>query len=347
MGWLFCLLMDIKFSIIIPVFNRPDEVDELLRSLVEQDFDESFEVVIIEDGSTDTSEKVIEKYADQLSISYYQKENSGPGDSRNFGMSRAKGNYFIVLDSDCVLPSHYLGEVKRSLQEGYVHCFGGPDAAHSSFSTIQKAINYAMTSFLTTGGIRGKKNSIGKFQPRSFNMGISKEAFDRTAGFGNIHPGEDPDLTFRIWKLGFETRLFENAYVFHKRRIDWGKYYKQVNKFGMVRPILNKWHPETVRLTYWFPTVFMIGLLISLCLSLLGVFWPLYLYGFYFLSIFIDSAVKNKDLQVAVLSVFAALVQFMGYGLGFIKSTILVNFSSKEPEQLFPKLFFKNPEKRA
>lgn len=339
--------MKLNLSIIIPVFNRPDEVDELLQSLAEQDFEGTFEVVIIEDGSTNTSEEVIQRYADQLSISYFQKPNTGPGDSRNFGMKRAKGNYFIVLDSDCVLPPHYLSEVNKSLQNGFVHCFGGPDAAHTSFTTVQKAINYAMTSFLTTGGIRGKKKAVGKFQPRSFNMGISKEAFEKTGGFGNIHPGEDPDLTMRIWNLGFETRLFENAYVFHKRRIDWGKYFKQVNKFGMVRPILNKWHPETASLTYWFPTIFIVGLLVSLCLLLFGIFWPLYLYGLYFLLVFIDSAIKNKNLVVAFLSVFACLVQFTGYGLGFIKSTILVNFSSKEPEQLFPKLFFKNPQKRA
>ncbi|AKA36574.1 glycosyltransferase [Flagellimonas lutaonensis] len=338
--------MDIKLSFIIPVFNRPDEVDELLQSLVEQDFDGEFEVVIIEDGSTETSEGVIGRYIEQLSISYYQKENTGPGDSRNYGMKKAKGNYFIVLDSDCVLPSHYLNTVYKSLQNDFVHCFGGPDAAHSSFTTVQKAINYAMTSFLTTGGIRGKKRAIGKFQPRSFNMGISREAFEKTGGFGNIHPGEDPDLTFRIWKMGYETRLFENAHVFHKRRIDWGKYFKQVNKFGMVRPILNKWHPETAKLTYWFPTIFMIGLLVSLCLSSIGIFWPLYLYGLYFILVFVDSAIKNKSLPVAFLSVFACVVQFTGYGLGFIKSTILVNFSNQEPEQLFPKLFFKNLQKR-
>lgn len=166
------------------------------------------------------------------------------------------GDYYIILDSDCILPPGYLKAVDDSLGKEFVHCFGGPDAAHESFSVVQKAINYAMTSFLTTGGIRGNKKSVGKFQPRSFNMGISKEAFEATNGFGFIHPGEDPDLTFRIWKEGYQTKLIPEAYVFHKRRIDWKKFFTQVHKFGKVRPILNKWHPATAKITYWFPTMF-------------------------------------------------------------------------------------------
>ncbi|UJH69332.1 glycosyltransferase [Allomuricauda sp. SCSIO 65647] len=334
--------MELYFSIIIPVFNRPIEVDELLQSLVDQDFDEDFEVVIVEDGSTETATDVIEKYRGRLTIAYFQKENTGPGDSRNYGMKHAKGDYFIILDSDCLLPPHYLGEVNRELHKDFVHCFGGPDTAHKSFTVTQKAINYAMTSTLTTGGIRGNKTAIDKFQPRSFNMGLSKEVFQKTNGFGNIHPGEDPDLTFRVWRLGYGSRLLENAYVFHKRRIDWAKFYKQVNKFGMVRPILNKWHPTTVKLTYWFPTVFVIGLLFSVAITIKGFYEPLALYLLYFSLVFIHSSIKNGSLIVGFLSIYATLIQFIGYGWGFVKSTILVNFSGKQPEELFPKLFFKN-----
>lgn len=255
-------------------------------------------------------------------------------------MQNAKGNYFIILDSDCIIPSQYLVEIEKELQKEFVHCYGGPDAAHESFSLVQKAINYVMTSLFTTGGIRGNKRALGKFQPRSFNMGISKEAFEVTQGFGNIHPGEDPDLTFRIWKAGYTTRLFAKAYVYHKRRIDWAKFYKQVYKFGMVRPILNKWHPTTSKLTYWFPSLFLLGLLLSIPLYGIGYLWPLWFYSMYFIIIFIDAFIKNKNLVIAVLAIYAALIQFTGYGWGFFKSTFLLNFSDSEAEELFPKLFF-------
>nr|WP_299340826.1 glycosyltransferase [Allomuricauda sp.] len=332
--------MDVKLSLIIPVYNRPDEIRELLESLTCQTFKHDYEVVIVEDGSTESSSQVVKEFSN-VPISYYQKPNTGPGDSRNYGMANAKGNYFVILDSDCILPTHYLEEVFQELKKSFVHCFGGPDAADSSFTNVQKAINYVMTSFFTTGGIRGGKKAVGKFQPRSFNMGISKEAFEKTGGFGRIHPGEDPDLTFRIWKAGYTSRLFPNAFVYHKRRIDWNKFFTQVNKFGMVRPILNKWHPKTARLTYWFPTFFMAGLIVSLALVIFGVKLPIAVYGVYFLILFLDSLGRTRSLQIAVLSILAVLIQFSGYGYGFLKSSFLVNFSGKEPETLFPKLFFK------
>jgi glycosyltransferase involved in cell wall biosynthesis len=332
--------MNVSFSFIIPVYNRPNEIKELLESLLRQSYTKPYEIVIVEDGSTLSSEAIVSEYNDTLNISYYQKPNSGPGDSRNYGMGKAKGNYYIILDSDCIIPPQYLLEVEKSLANEFVHCFGGPDAAHASFTTVQKAINYAMTSFLTTGGIRGKKGAVNKFQPRSFNMGISKKAFETVGGFGNIHPGEDPDLTIRIWNKGFETKLIPEAFVYHKRRIDWNKFFIQVNKFGMVRPILNKWHPETAKLTYWFPTVFMIGLLISFVLLIWKIWLPLLLYGLYFLVLFMDALLKNKSLLVSTLALFAVIVQFTGYGYGFLKSTIYTNFSNKSPEKLFPKLFF-------
>ncbi|MDP5060813.1 MAG: glycosyltransferase [Maribacter sp.] len=333
--------MNLSFSFIIPVYNRPNEIKELLDSLRLQTYDKTFEVVIVEDGSTISSEEVIGGYVDSLAISYYKKPNSGPGDSRNYGMGRAEGNYFIVLDSDCILPPQYLVEAEKSLQEDYVHCYGGPDAAHESFSTVQKAINYAMTSFLTTGGIRGGKKAVDKFQPRSFNMGISKEAFENVGGYGNIHPGEDPDLTIRIWNKGYRTKLISEAFVYHKRRIDWNKFYIQVNKFGMVRPILNKWHPETKKITYWFPTVFCLGLLFSVVFGLAGYMFPLYIYALYFLLLFIDALRKTSDLKVSLLSLMATVIQFFGYGYGFLKSTLYINSSSKRPEEIFPKLFFR------
>ncbi len=224
--------MKLNFSFIVPVYNRPNEIDELLHSLSNLIGDIPFEVVIIEDGSTITSKAVVEKFITTLNISYYFKANSGPGDSRNFGMRKAKGNYFIILDSDCILPKQYLKKVLKSLTENFVDCFGGPDAAHKDFTTLQKAIDFSMTSFITTGGIRGSKHAVNRFQPRSFNMGLSKAAFEASKGFGNIHPGEDPDLTIRLWQLGYQTKLIEDAFVYHKRRISWSKFYTQVYKFG-------------------------------------------------------------------------------------------------------------------
>ncbi len=333
--------MNLYFSFVIPVYNRPNEIHELLVSLTKQTYSKSFEVVIVEDGSTLSSENVVEDFQERLSISYYQKDNSGPGDSRNYGMQRAKGNYFIILDSDCILPPQYLVEAEKTLRDSFVHCYGGPDGAHESFTDVQKAINYAMTSFLTTGGIRGGKKAVDKFQPRSFNMGLSKEVFQKVGGYGNIHPGEDPDLTIRIWNAGYDTKLIPEAFVFHKRRIDWRKFYTQVNKFGLVRPILNKWHPETKKITYWFPTLFCIFFLASIVLLFIGFRLPIMFLGFYFGVLFIDALLKNKSFYIALLSIWAVCIQFAGYGYGFIKSTVKIIFSNKDVEMLFPALFFK------
>ncbi len=329
------------FSLIIPVYNRPDEVDELLQSLSSSEYTKPFEVVLVEDGSTIPCLEIAEKYSNKLKISYYFKENSGPGASRNFGMEKAQGDYFIIFDSDCIIPSTYLLEVEKALNDNYVDCFGGPDRALDSFSDIQKAINFAMTSFLTTGGIRGGSEKIGKFQPRSFNMGLSKKAFEVSNGFGNIHPGEDPDLTIRLWNLGFETRLFSDAYVYHKRRIDWEKFSIQVNKFGKARPILNSWYPKYSKITFFFPTIFIIGLVVAAFLMLINHDWLLQLYFVYFVFIFLVSTFKNKSLKIGALSVVAVWKQFYGYGVGFLESFIKVIVLRKKPQEAFPNLFFR------
>ncbi|MBX2966150.1 MAG: glycosyltransferase family 2 protein [Cyclobacteriaceae bacterium] len=332
--------MATKFSIIVPVFNRPNEVDELLESLTHQTYTD-FEVVIVEDGSAQSSDKVVEKFSDTLSISYYFKPNTGPGDSRNYGMRKAKGNYFIILDSDCILPPNYMQEVHTALSNDYVDCFGGEDAASDSFTDVQKAINFTMTSVLTTGGVRGSSEKLGKFQPRSFNMGISKKAFEASAGFGKIHPGEDPDLSMRLWKLGFQTRLFNNVYVFHKRRIDWSKFKTQVNKFGKARPILDSWHPEYRRITFWFPTLFLAGFIFSVCVALTGYPHVLWMYFLYFLMCFLISTFQNKSVSIGFLSVYAVAIQFWGYGTGFLLSFWNISVLNKKPQEAFPELFFR------
>lgn len=329
------------YSFIIPVYNRPDETDELLASLAKQTFQGPFEVVIVEDGSTIDSRFVVEKYQDQLDIAYYYKSNSGPGDSRNYGMTKAKGEYYIILDSDCIIPQGYLATVDHYLNEHYVDCFGGPDEALSSFTPVQKAINFSMTSFLTTGGIRGGSERLSKFQPRSFNMGISKKAYQASGGFGKIHPGEDPDLTIRLWNLGFDTQLFPKAYVYHKRRIDWKKFYTQVHKFGKARPILNQRYPQYAKMTYWFPSLFIGGLFISLLLLFVGFCSVFSLYLFYFFSVFVISLLKEKSFKVSFLSICAVFVQFYGYGTGFVKSNYILYVLRKKAEEGLPEMFFK------
>lgn len=329
------------FSLIIPVYNRPDEIEELLESLTLQTYANVYEVVVIEDGSSIPCDGIVARFADRLTISYYNKPNSGPGDSRNYGMKVAKGNYFLIFDSDCVIPPHYLQSVADNLTANYTDCFGGPDGALNSFSDVQKAINFAMTSFLTTGGVRGKSEKIAKFQPRSFNMGISKEAFIGSGGFGNIHPGEDPDLSIRLWKLGYSTRLFADSYVYHKRRIDWVKFYKQVNKFGKARPILDKWHPEYKKITFLFPSLFIIGLAGSLFLVLIHINLFLYLYILYFVLVFVMSLIKNKSAKVGLLSVIAVFIQFQGYGTGYLKAFTKIHLLKEKPQNAFPELFFR------
>jgi glycosyltransferase involved in cell wall biosynthesis len=332
------------FSIIVPVFNRPDEICLFLDSIKLQVYEQDFEVIIVEDGSTLSCKTVIEDFKNDIDIQYFYKPNSGPGDSRNYGMRRAKGDYFLIFDSDCELPSHYFQTVASALQSNFVDCFGGPDAALSNYSNIQKAINFAMTSFLTTGGIRGGSEKLDKFQPRSFNMGISKNAFLKSGGFRNIHPGEDPDLSIRLWNLGFKTKLIKNAFVYHRRRIDWKKFYTQVNKFGIARPILDFWHPGFRTFIFTFPSLFLIVFSVAIVLFSIGYSFFIKCFFFYFLLIFFASLVQNQSLQVAILSVFAVAIQFFGYGMGYLKSFFFIFILKNKPESAFPNLFFKQNE---
>ncbi|PTX07722.1 GT2 family glycosyltransferase [Capnocytophaga leadbetteri] len=329
-----------QYSFIIPVYNRPDELDELLRSLAGQTYTADFEVVVIEDGSTISSESICQQYQSSLSITYLAKPNTGPGDSRNYGMRHAKYDYFLILDSDCLLPPHYLEAVDDYLQAHYVDCFGGADTADEHFTKVQKAINYTMTSFFTTGGIRGSARGVQRFEPRSFNMGLSRAAFEATGGFGKIHPGEDPDLVIRLWGKGFETAFIPEAFVFHKRRISWQKFQKQVSKFGQTRAILNHWHPHTRKITFWLPTCFALGLCGAILLALCGSIGALLVYLCYFVLIAWDSARENGSIQIGLMSVWAVLVQFFSYGFSFLWATLKIFLIKKPMEVLFPKLFF-------
>jgi len=329
----------LRFSIIIPVYNRPEELGELLQSIYVQDKERKTEIIVVEDGSEKRSSSVVSTYDNLLNIKYCFKKNSGPGDSRNYGMERASGDYFILLDSDCILPDNYMSIVNNTLEKEYVDAFGGPDAAHSSFTNWQKAINYSMTSFLTTGGLRSEESAKKKFQLRSFNMGISKKAFVLTGGFSKQRIGEDIDLNFKLLEKGCKTRLIKEAFVYHKRRTSLQDFFKQTRNFGAARPILNKMHPGSAKLSYWLPSFFVLGLLSSLVIWYFGSLLGFLIYGLYFLAISIDSFVKNKSIAIALSSVLAAFIQFSGYGSGFLRSVYKLYFQRKGIKEAFPGMF--------
>ena len=307
-----------KYSFIIPVYNRPDEVDELLDSLTRQTF-RNFEVVVVEDGSVVPCKDIVDKYADRLSIHYYNKANSGPGQTRNYGVDRANGEYMLILDSDCILPEKYLEAVEAELQRQKADAFGGPDRAHESFTDVQKAINYAMTSFFTTGGIRGGKKKLDKFYPRSFNMGVRKDVYQALGGFSKMRFGEDIDFSIRIFKGGYQCRLFTEAWVWHKRRTDLKKFFKQVHNSGIARINLYKKYPESLKLVHMLPALFTLGVVF---LFLASLFWggSLSLLFLFALIVFVDASMQNKSLKIGLLAIAASFIQLTGYGTGFLRA---------------------------
>lgn len=331
-----------RYSFIVPVYNRPDEVDELLQSLTKQTCGD-FEVLVVEDGSSVPCKYVVEKYRTLLDVHYFNKPNSGPGQTRNFGAERSKGEYLLILDSDCVLPQGYLAAVDEELRLRPADAFGGPDCAHSSFSPIQKAINYAMTSFLTTGGIRGGKKKMDKFFPRSFNMGVRADVYKSLGGFSDMRFGEDIDFSIRVLKGGYVSRLFSKAWVWHKRRSNFRKFFKQVYNSGIARINLYKKYPDSLKIVHLLPAVFTIGVVflllvffsglillgitllqdiipgdgkmqIAMALMCIGIL-PLLLFS---LLVFVDASVQNKSVKIGILSTIASFIQLVGYGTGFL-----------------------------
>lgn len=328
-----------RYSFIIPVYNRPDEVDELLESLTRQT-DKDFEVVVVEDGSSVPCKDVVDKYASLLDIHYYNKPNSGPGQTRNYGAERSRGEYLIILDSDCILPEGYLAAVETELQHEPADAFGGPDRAHESFTDVQKAINYAMTSFFTTGGIRGGKKKMDKFYPRSFNMGVKSDVYQALGGFSKMRFGEDIDFSIRIFKGGYACRLFPEAWVWHKRRTDLKKFFKQVHNSGIARINLYKKYPESLKLVHLLPAVFTLGVVFLLLCSLVCV-WSLSLLMLFALVIGIDAAVQNRSLKIGLLSIAASFVQLTGYGSGFLRAWWKRCVCGKDEFSAFQKNFYK------
>lgn len=355
-----------RYSVIIPVYNRPDEVDELLQSLMRQTYTD-FEVVIVEDGSAIPCKDVVDKYVTSMNIRYYSKSNSGPGQSRNYGAERSHGEYLIILDSDCILPPDYFKAIENELMNDPADAFGGPDRAHDSFTDTQKAINYSMTSFFTTGGIRGGKKKMDKFYPRSFNMGIRAEVYKALGGFSDMRFGEDIDFSIRIFKGGYSCRLFPEAWVWHKRRTDMRKFFKQVHNSGIARINLYKKYPESLKLVHLLPAVFTVGVALLLLIILAGIYFlaftlftpdaasynllhplgiwfclagllPLLLFS---VLIFIDSSVRNKSLKIGAVSIISSFIQLTGYGSGFLIAWWKRCVKGKDSFSAFEKSFYK------
>lgn len=337
-----------KYSIIIPVYNRPEETKELLESLSKQTF-QDFEILVVEDGSTVRCKDVVTTFQERLNLLYLEKPNSGPGESRNYGVAHSHGEYIIVLDSDVVLPPSYLSEVDAELKREDADAFGGPDRAHESFSPTQKAINYAMTSFFTTGGIRGGKKKMDKFYPRSFNMGIRRETYLRLGGFGKMRFGEDIDFSLRLYEAGCRCRLFPEAWVWHKRRTDLRKFFRQVSNSGIARIHLMKRHPGSLKLVHALPAVFTIGTLFLCALAILSMILGATSFAFISISplilfsalIFTHASIQNKSFLVGCISIGASFVQLLGYGSGFIFALWRCCILRKGEFEVFHDTFYK------
>jgi len=313
-----------RYSVIVPVYNRPQEVAELLESLTRQTFAD-FEVILVEDGSTDTCEEVVARYAEKLALRYFRKPNSGPGPARNFGYQRALGEYLVVFDSDCVIPPRYFEVVEEFLSKNPLDAWGGPDQGHEDFTPIQRAVAHTMSSFLTTGGIRGGKQRIGSFQPRSFNMGISREVFQKTGGFRFDRFAEDIEFSIRMKNAGFRVALIADAFVFHRRRTNLKQFFTQVANFGKGRVQVGREHPGEVKLAHWFPVFFFLGLAVALMMPLFNLFLAKVLsltYLLYLLAIGVQTLFVTRSLKVAMLSIPAAVVQLSGYCYGFLNEKL-------------------------
>ncbi len=263
---------NIKYSLIIPVFNRPEEIEDVLSCLVKQTYT-NFEIIIAESGSTNTSESVVNSYKDRLDARWFMYKNDGQGFTRNFGMTKATGDYFIILDSDILLDDNYIESVNNHLQTNWLDAFGGPDRYHESFTNTQKAIDHVMTSLFTTGGIRGNKKHVGKFYPRSFNMGFSREVYNKTLGYKWPFFGEDIELSRRIMENGFSTGLIAEAHVYHKRKTSLVGHWKQMNFFGRARINIYKAFPDTLKVTHFFPALFTFGIILLLSVFTLNIVW--------------------------------------------------------------------------
>lgn len=310
-----------KFSVVIPVFNRAEELEELLESLAAQAYND-FEVIVVDDGSPQPCDKVVDAFRDRLRMKYYYKQNEGPGPARNLGLRNASGEYLIMFDSDCLLPPGYFEMVHAAQEKHRYDVWGGPDRERDDFTPLQRAMGITMSTFLTTGGIRGGRSRPAIFQPRSFNMGMTRSAFEKTGGFVFTRLAEDIELSIRARKAGLKVGLIQNAFVYHKRRNSLAAFFRQVYCFGQGRVRVGKTHPGEVKATHWLPVLFLLGIcaMIVSPFFLSGLFVAMVtLYLAYAIAILVVSLRRSGRIVIGLLSVPAAFVQLCGYGLGFLR----------------------------
>lgn len=308
------------FSVIVPVYNRIDEVRDLLESLSQQT-SKNFEAIFVEDGSTLPCGEVVKQYEGIIDVSYYYKENEGRSIARNYGIEHARGDYFIFFDSDCVIPPDYFAILEEELKHDFVPCFGGPDAAHDSFTDVQKAINFSMTAFLTTGGIRGGKVQMEKFVPRSFNMGYSREVWTKVGGFREMF-SEDIDMSTRIRQAGFNIRLIRAAFVYHKRRVNLRLFARQTHVFGMSRITLKLLYPDSLKLVHCLPAVFVLGVATLIGLAIFWHWWAILPLVLYIALLWFTAIISTRSLKISALAIITSFIQLGSYGTGFIKSFV-------------------------
>lgn len=322
-----------KFALISPTFKRPDEVTEFLDSLRKLDYPkDKFEIILGDGTPGDELRPLIYPYQKDLPLKIYYEEFLPVSNARNRAAELSTAQFFIFLDSDCIIPEGYLKAVEFFLDaHPQINLFGGPDAASEDFTDLQKAISFSMTSFLTTGGIRGGSSSVTTYHPRGFNMGISAELFNKVGGYDeNFVCGEDVELSMRLIKAGAKSAFIEEAHVFHKRRTSIKQFRRQVFRFGAARPLLAKAHPGNLKITHLFPLAFTVYRHVSAILFLLVFYFnlsvlslPFAMYVLYMVAVFF-SALKKEGLSVALLAVQTTNTMNAGYGIGFLRNYLEV-----------------------
>lgn len=343
-------MTDYLFSVIIPTFNRRDEVHDLLISLQKQTFDhQRFEVIIVDDGSTDGTNHLVESMRSSVDfrLRFFQQDHAGPGLARNLGMTQAAGEYFLFIDSDCLADERWLEGLANAIEQEQPLAFGGPDGVLPEFSPLQKAIDYAMTSFLTTGGMRGHtRKRLAKFYPRSYNMGIHRSIFAKLGGMNNLRHGQDLEFSRRIVASGAKVIYIPAAIVYHKRRTSLQKFFRQIFNWGVARINLTKIDQAILEPLHFMPAV---GADTFIVLTILAPFCRICRYlwllssgaGLLILGVIvIDAYRRYRQVKPALLAPLVALTQVFAYGFGFTAAYIWRIILGKEEFTGFVKRYY-------
>ncbi len=323
------MINDIFISVITPSYNRASELEHLMRSISAQSIDHNlFELIISDDGSTDDTEALINSWQEKasFSIKYISQENKGPGAARNHGLEKSIGELILFIDSDCEAHPKWIETIVDEYHKSEFDACGGPDGGKKDFTLLQKAIDYSMTSFFTTGGMRGhSEKMISKFYPRTHNMGVKRDKYEAVGGFGNLRHGQDIEFSHRIRTSGGKIRFIKNALVYHRRRTSLRQFIKQVFNWGVARINLGKIDTAMLEPVHFLPSLsILLSLFIILIIYQLD--WgisEIFLLFFSPLSIIcLLGALNKKDLRVFPILLLVIPIQIFGYGLGFLQAYI-------------------------